>query len=381
MQRLETIVHSTIKEANEKRVLNTAILLRKFTKNELVRQSGVSMTTVSKIVDEYTTRGMLKVIGQGALITAGRKPSLYVFVSDSVYSVGVSFRRGVLEFIIVDLDLNTVFERDCEYKMEEIANHGDHFSVIVSKYIQESGIDANKIAGIGFTFPWLEQSDFDALAKSVVYQTEAFAYEGRNIPVIFENRANAAIFAEMRARNIAEGNGVYVSVADGIDIGVLINGNVFHSRSVGAKTLAHMTVEVDGRPCRCGGKGCWDSYVSIPALVEDCQAVVGKKVKDFTDVIKLCDAGEAKVVVVCESYSKMLAIGIANIILAYAPEHLIIGGKLMRHAEKLLPLLKQQLSPEDFAKVSFSKLDQKTPLIGAAMLPIQKVLYMGQMTI
>ena len=381
MQRLETIVHSTIKEANEKRVLNTAILLRKFTKNELVRQSGVSMTTVSKIVDEYTTRGMLKVIGQGELITAGRKPSLYVFVSDSVYSVGVSFRRGMMEFIIVDLDLNIVFERDCEYKMEEIANHGDHFSVIVSKYIKESGIDATKIAGIGFTFPWLEQFDFDALAKSVVYKTEAFNYEGRNIPVIFENRANAAIFAEMLARNIAEGNGVYVSVADGIDIGVLINGNVFHSRSVGAKTLAHMTVEVDGRPCRCGGKGCWDSYVSIPALVEDCHAVVGKKIKDFNDVINLCDAGDAKVGAVCENYSKMLAIGIANIILAYAPEQLIIGGKLMRHAEKMLPRLKQQLSPEDFAKVSFSKLDQKTPLIGAAMLPIQKVLYMGQMTI
>ncbi|MFA6075384.1 MAG: ROK family protein [Negativicutes bacterium] len=381
MQRLEAIVHSTIKEANEKRVLNTAIQLRKFTKNELVRQSGVSMTTVSKIVDEYTGRGILKVIGQGELITAGRKPSLYVFVSDSVYSVGVSFRRGVMEFIIVDLDLNIVFERDCEYKMDQITNHGEHFSVIVSDYIKESGIDATRIAGIGFTFPWLEQFDFDALSKSVVFKTEVFAYEGRNIPVIFENRANAAIFAEMRARDILQGNGVYVSVADGIDIGVLINGSIFNSRSVGAKTLAHMTVAVDGRPCRCGGKGCWDSYVSIPALVKDCQAVVGKKVKDFVDVIELCGGGDAKVGAVCENYGKMLAVGITNIILAYAPEHVVIGGKLMRHAEKLLPRLKQYLSAEDFAKVSFSKLDQKTPIMGAAMLPIQKVLYMGQMTI
>ena len=281
MQRLETIVHSTIKEANEKRVLNTAIQLRKFTKNELVRQSGVSMTTVSKIVDEYTTRGMLKVIGQGELITAGRKPSLYVFVSDSVYSVGVSFRRGVMEFLIVDLDLNVVFERDCECQMEEITNRNDHFSELVSEYIKESGIDATKIAGIGFTFPWLEKSDFEAIAKSSVYKSETYVYEGQKIPVIFENRANAAIFAEMRARNIPQGNGVYVSVADGIDIGVLINGNVFHSRSIGTKTLAHMTVEVDGRPCRCGGKGCWDSYVSIPTLVQDCQVVTGEQVKDL----------------------------------------------------------------------------------------------------
>ena len=43
MQGLESIVHSTIKEANEKRVLNTAMQLRQFTKNELVRQSGVKI--------------------------------------------------------------------------------------------------------------------------------------------------------------------------------------------------------------------------------------------------------------------------------------------------------------------------------------------------
>lgn len=381
MQGLESIVHSTIKEANEKRVLNTAMQLRQFTKNELVRQSGVSMTTVSKIVDDYTNRGLLKVIGQGELVTAGRKPSLYVFVSDSVFSVGVSFRRGVMEFNVVDLDLNIVFSNEFEYDMSKIADYGSYFSDIVSNNIKASGIDATKIAGIGFTFPWLEQFDFDALAKSVVYKTQAFSYQGLSIPVIFENRANAAIFAEMHARKIPKGNGVYVSVADGIDIGVLINGNVFHSRSMGTKTLAHMVVEVDGRPCRCGGKGCWDSYVSIAALIKDCRAVAGDRVKGLGDVVSLCDGRDPKINAVCENYNKMLAVGIANIILAYAPEHLVIGGKLMRYADRLLPRLKQYLSAEDFAKVSFSQLDQKTAILGAAMLPIQKVLYMGQMTI
>ena len=380
MQGLETIVHSTIKEANEKRVLNTAMELRQFTKNELVRQSGVSMTTVSKIVDDYTQKGLFKVIGQGELITAGRKPSLYIFVSDSVFSIGISFRWSSMEFIVVDLDLNPVFNRVVEYELDKLPDPVKYFSEVTAELIKESAVDPKRIAGIGYTFPWMNQITYQMLESSNEFKSGKFVYEGVGIPVIFENRANAAILSEMHDRKIVRGNGVYVSVNVGIDVGVLINGNVFHSRSMSKKSLGHMIIEADGRECRCGSKGCWDCYVSFVAFMEECNKV-GLKVSTIDEVVALYQSGNTQAKRVCEDYARMFAVGISNIILAYAPEHIIIGGKLSRVEQWLIPLIKPHLTSEELSKITFCNPDKKSSLMGAAMMPVQKILYMGQLTI
>ncbi len=374
MSNLETVVHSTIKEANEKRILHTAMQIRRFTKNDLVRHSGVSMTTVSKVTDEFVQKGIVKIIGQGELKTAGRKPSVYDFIPNSLHSIGISICQGMLEIAVIDLDLKVVYNK--EYPIDCIlTNYCDQELVRkISKTIKEANIITTNIIGIGVGISWALVDKFIDLEQTIIINNKV-NIEGVSIPIMFENCTNVAALAEIQSTDNEGKNALYISISDEIDVGIVLHGNVFHSRSSTNKSLGHMVVEVGGKECECGEKGCWNKAISNKALLEEYNKVAKKVVENAKEVYDLYLKKDDVAVKICERYIKYFCVGIYNLCLAYAPEIILVEGIISKYADKLFREITNYLG-ENAKKIKFVDIEDKATIIGAATLPLHKVLYL-----
>ena len=101
------------------------------------------------------------------------------------------------------------------------------------------------------------------------------AIEARcGLPVVVENDANAAAWAEAR---FGAGRGekylVMLTLGTGLGGGLVIDGQLYRGRFGVAAELGHITVEPGGRRCGCGGRGCWERYASGRALVREAQEI------------------------------------------------------------------------------------------------------------
>ena len=65
----------------------------------------------------------------------------------------------------------------------------------------------------------------------------------------------------------AGGDLVFVSVSDGLGVGVIINGEVLRGRHNIAGEFGHVPLSLDGPRCSCGSNGCWEAYVSNRATL------------------------------------------------------------------------------------------------------------------
>ena len=90
------------------------------------------------------------------------------------------------------------------------------------------------------------------------------------VPVVVENDANAAVWAET-ILGAARGHEhvMLIAVGTGIGAGIVINGQLYRGRWGIAGEPGHYRVVPDGRLCGCGNRGCWEQYASGSALVAE----------------------------------------------------------------------------------------------------------------
>ena len=176
------------------------------------------------------------------------------------------------------------------------------------------------------------------------------------VPVHIERDAVACALAKMWADRRGEhtDNFAYVTVSDGVGAGLVINGQVVRGREHAAGEFGHVPLNLDGPPCFCGNRGCWEAYTSNPATVA---RYLGKELKrpvleseaadiDLTveDVISRAASGDQSAREALEATGRYLGIGIAVIINALAPQEVIVGGEVTAAWGIIGPALADELA-------------------------------------
>ena len=91
--------------------------------------------------------------------------------------------------------------------------------------------------------------------------------EGTGLPVVVENDANAAGWAEARfGAGAGKRNVLVVTLGTGVGGAIVIDGRLVRGAAGFAAEIGHINIEPDGRPCGCGQRGCLERYASGTAL-------------------------------------------------------------------------------------------------------------------
>jgi predicted NBD/HSP70 family sugar kinase len=141
-----------------------------------------------------------------------------------------------------------------------------------------------------------------------------------------------------------------------------------------------MNINPDGNLCECGSKGCLGSYISDKALILEFKKFF-PEINDFDEIFseKYLETNFGKLLI--NNYIKHLAIGIRNLLFFSNPEKLIITGKICKYKNIIKPeLLKAIYTPNHIFyrgedTILFSKFNEQTGILGAAIFPIVDSLF------
>jgi glucokinase len=155
--------------------------------------------------------------------------------------------------------------------------------------------------------------------------TEALS-ERLGRPVILENDANAAGYAEHRygaARDLE--SSVFITISTGIGGGIFIGDKVVHGHTGVAGEVGHMTLLPDGALCGCGHHGCWESLASGRAVARDASFSYGEQLTT-QEVFRRAQAGEARALAVIDQAAYFTGMALANLLKLLDPDGFVIGG-------------------------------------------------------
>ncbi len=260
---------------------------------------------------------------------------------------------------------------------------------------EDAGIALSDIAGIGIATPGIANHDDGVVeyANNLPFHKFPIAKllsEQTGVEKVkIENDANAAAWGEAVA-GAAKGtkNSVMITLGTGVGGGIIIDNKVFSGFNYAGGELGHIVIEVDGAPCSCGRKGCWESYSSATALIrmtkekiDECRA--SGRATIMTDQPKVsgrtaCDAmraGDAAGKEVYDKYVKYLASGLATIINIFQPEVISLGGGVSNEGQSLIDSLLPIVRAEQYGggvvpltQLRIATLGNDAGIIGAAML-------------
>jgi len=155
-------------------------------------------------------------------------------------------------------------------------------------------------------------------------------------PVVLDNDANCAARAELTYGAVGDAeSAVMVTLGTGIGGALILDGEVLRGYNGMAGEFGHNQVVPGGRPCECGGSGCWEQYCSGNALT---RFVRGQGVEDLAGpaITAAAQAGDPVALAAFADVGEWLGVGVANLVASFDPQIVVIGGGLSAAGDLLL---------------------------------------------
>jgi glucokinase len=202
------------------------------------------------------------------------------------------------------------------------------------------------------------------------------------LPVALDNDVNAMAVGEMlfgKAKGV--GDFIYLVLGTGAGGAIVANGRLLRGASGFAGEIGHATVQLDGRPCPCGSRGCLKAYVAGPHILEQARelqsAVNREPLAVYTDAADVCLAarnGDPLARQVVDRVTRALGAAIGNLVNIFNPELIVLGGSVALGLEFCLNEVKQWAERYALAgafqtaRIELSEFGKAAAFLGAAAL-------------
>ena len=217
-------------------------------------------------------------------------------------------------------------------------------------------------AGISVAFPSIIDApsgrvlaEYGKFADAMGIDLRAWAQREFGLPLAIDNDARMALIGEWRA---GAGRGcndlVLLTLGTGLGVCAIINGQVLRGKHGQAGILGgHLSLRYDGgRPCSCGNLGCAEAEASTACLTDLAHAradfatspLAREPVLDFAAVFTRAAAGDPCALALREHSIQVWATLVVNLIHAYDPELVIVGGGIMASAAVILPAIRAHVA-------------------------------------
>lgn len=242
---------------------------------DLARETGLTRVTVSDLVAELIADGLLVELGQREETRPGKPATLLDLDRGAFTIVGLDLsEHETFSGALLDLD-GTLLHGD------EIALDGatgvaalEKVEALAARLLEHA---TAPVLGIGVGSPGVVDPEGTVQSApnlgwtGLPLQTILAARFG--VPVLVANDANVAVLAE-HSFGGADSDAMLIKIGHGVGAGLLLGGTPFHGGRSAAGEIGHVVVGTDGGAvCACGKRGCLETWLSIPNLIDALDAV------------------------------------------------------------------------------------------------------------
>ncbi|HEX6719861.1 MAG TPA: ROK family transcriptional regulator [Pyrinomonadaceae bacterium] len=367
---------NTIRDINRQIVLNYVREREPISRAEIARETDLQRSTISAIVDDLKTEGLVEEVGEGES-TGGRRPTLLKLRAAGPIAIGVSITPTCTTIATSDLAGRVIdqeeFLTDADKTINQVIS-------VVGKFTTRYN---GSIEGVGVSLPGLVDPS-TGTALYIPYflwrdlPISQMISNAVGLPVVIDNDANAVALAELwfgRPEVNDARDFILVLVAEGVGTGIIFDGQVYRGQRGAAGEFGHMVI---GRgapvPCSCGSDDCWEAFSSERAAIARYVKLSGASNKTtFIEVVDRALNGEAHAKAALVETARQLGVGISNLIIGFSPEAVVVGGEIARAWDLIESALTETIANSvrrglPSARILPSTLGEKPTLRGALSL-------------
>lgn len=336
LRRVAASTSDDVRRWNLSRILRQLHTDGDLSRSDLVAKTGLNRSTVATLVAELSGSGLVEevagsagVVGRPSMQVSPVRHSAFVLAFDLRVERTIGAAMGLDGQVIARIDrlhkrtrlTPAVAARELANMATELLEDLPNGSAWVGTGIAIPAV-VDTHSGLVRFAPNLGWIDVDFAA--LVIDEFTVRFDGSPHTIV-DNDANLGALAEsIRGAGSDLRSLVYISGDIGIGGGVIVDGALLTGAGGYAGEIGHMVVNPQGRECRCGSRGCWETEIGSLALLR----ATGNRFSDVPAVVQAAQEGDEEALVALKIVTDWLAIGLGNLANAYNPDAIVLGGHL-----------------------------------------------------
>ncbi|PWU49366.1 sugar kinase [Micromonospora globispora] len=348
------------------RELNLAVVLRRIaaadrppSRAEIAARTGLTRATVSAVVDDLIAGRLVTEADPAPRTGAGRPARGLVLAGDGPAGLGLEINVDYLAACVVDLagavrhhvvhraDLRPVSPADALTRLAALAADARAAAVRQGLTLAGAALAVPGLVGDGGLVrlaPNLGWRDVD-VPRLLAGHRLAEPVDGVP-PLVVDNEANLAALGELHAGPPGPASFLHISGEVGIGAGIVLDGTLFRGARGWSGEIGHIPVHPEGRPCRCGGRGCLEQYAGQEAILA-AAGLAGAELPADTAATRLADlaaAGDPVTLAALADAGTALGVAVAGVVNLLDLDTVVLGGGYAPLAPWLRPPVVAEIS-------------------------------------
>ncbi|WP_207926326.1 ROK family transcriptional regulator [Actinocrispum wychmicini] len=334
------------------REINAALVLGELraqplqSRTDLAKRTGLSLPTISEIVSELLSTGIVEERATGRS-AGGRRPVLLALKPDAGYVVGIKLTETRVIAVLTDMEATIVARDVTAVPDTSVGTVVDAVAAAVER-VREAA-HGRLVHGVGVGMAGVVDRASGVVRHATYSDWHDVDLTGLlaarvGLPVVLDNDVNTLVANE---KWFGAGRGVddvlVVSIGRGVGLGLVLDGRLYRGATGGAGEFGHTKVVPDGPRCACGGHGCLEALIGEPALRAQASAVLGRTV-DLDEAAAVARQGNPAVQEIFRAVGRLLGTAVGNLVNLLNPRLVVLAGEGTRVSDLFRPDFDRALS-------------------------------------
>ncbi|MDL5156729.1 ROK family transcriptional regulator [Actinomycetospora termitidis] len=389
-----------LREANRRRVLDAVLAAGEPTQSGIAAATGLAPATVSNIVRDLGREGRLTA---STAVRGGRRVRVVRLAPIPGVVAGIDFghrhvRVGVCASSTpsgddgADAPGRLLAERSTDLpEGHEAADGLDAAAALLADALAAAGRQEADLLAVGIGLPAPVDARTGAVGEPgilpgwVGIRAAPVAADRLGVPVVVDNDALLGTLAEQAWGALYDvEEGIYLKLSDGVGAGLVLGGRPYRGRAGTAGELGHVVVDDSGGPpggavCRCGNRGCLETWASTATVVGLLEPLLGAPLT-VSEVVARARGGHAPSRRVLADTGGQVGRALGGLCSVLTPERIVVGGELAQAGELLLDPMRAALErwalpgAADGVELTTARLGAHAHVLGAVALALEHVL-------
>ncbi len=374
-----TITSAAMREINRSAILEIIRRESPIARSTIAERLEVSLPTVMRIVDDLMHEGFIRPHG-GKEWSGGRRRPLLEFNPQGRLILGVDMGGTKMYGALSDLGGNVLDEMNVASYSPDGESTYNRLTTLIDTLLSSSKLNGRKVDGIGVGAPGITLHEEGIVTWANTLHWKDFPLKQRlserySLPITVDNDVNLAAMGELWfGAGQDYQNIVMVAIGTGIGAGIIIDGALYRGASEASGEIGNMLPGCEFLGKNYQAFGALESVASGTGIAERARIALRHKrtpeeLENLTaeDVFEAAKQRQQWAWRIIDETVDYLAIAIANLMAAFDPEVIILGGGVSRSAEMLVqPILyRMEGALPTLPRLVISTLGLKAGVMGA----------------
>lgn len=340
-----------VRERNEKLVLRLIYNRKGISQSEISTLTSLKPPTVFRIFTSLIEQGFIIGCDTDRVVIEkkGRKPSFFCVNPNACYAIGLDFWWQSAAVLVVDFSGKPVYEDVVKFKAGiDAEKMMTRIEGLLRSAIQNSGVEEQKIIGIGIGAPGLVDIEQGRIlkyprAKGITnYNIKNRISDSFGVPVYIHNNCSVIALSEYRyGKAKGQESMLAILIRAGVGGAFIQDGKAFVNQSKTALEVGHLSVDLNGRLCDCGARGCLETYLSEEAILKEVQQA--GQAPTWQNLEKLLEQKEPSIVEVMSRLGGILTAAACSLINILNPEAVLIVSRYKFLSNFFVSMMRESL--------------------------------------